>query len=169
MVKAAVLKEGQTLDSLKETDYKDATARNNVNDGVIKYTIRDLYGTGNYTGPEEGKSILTTKNAIVLEYEGKLSQGVNKAEIKNTLRADLTILDDIIYQLDMNQITNNDGKGIYVDKHESLPIVVENRKSEYPHTGGMGTLIFTLAGLVLMSAAAYVYSRKRGESYDEEL
>ena len=167
MFKAAVLKEGKTLDSLKDTDFKDATARDNVNDGVIKYTIRDLYGTGNYTGPEEGKSILTTKNSIVIEYVGKLSQGVKEAEIKNTLRADLTILDDTIYQLDMDQITNKDGKGIYVDKHESRPIVVENRKSEYPHTGGMGTLIFTLAGLVLMSAAAYVYSRKRGVSYDD--
>ena len=48
-----------------------------------------------------------------------------------------------------------------------IPIPVENRKAEYPHTGGMGTLIFTLAGLMLMSAAAYVYSRKRGVSYDE--
>lgn len=49
----------------------------------------------------------------------------------------------------------------------SKAIEIENKKGEYPHTGGMGTLIFTLAGLVLMSAAAYVYSRKRGESYDD--
>lgn len=49
----------------------------------------------------------------------------------------------------------------------SKPIEIENKKGEYPHTGGMGTLIFTLAGLVLMSAAAYVYSRKRGVSYDD--
>lgn len=48
-----------------------------------------------------------------------------------------------------------------------LPIPIENKKGEYPLTGGRGTLIFTLAGLVLMSAAAYVYSRKRGVSYDE--
>ena len=47
------------------------------------------------------------------------------------------------------------------------PIEIENNKGEYPLTGGRGTLIFTLAGLVLMSAAAYVYSRKRGVSYDE--
>lgn len=47
------------------------------------------------------------------------------------------------------------------------PIEIENKKGEYPLTGGRGTLIFTLAGLVLMSAAAYVYSRKRGVSYDE--
>lgn len=167
MFKAAVLKEGKTLDSLKDTDFKDATARDNVNDGIIKYTIRDLYGSANYKGPEEGKSILTTKDSIVIEYVGKLKDNSTVAEIKNQIRADLTILDDTKYKLDMEQITNNDGKGIYVDKHESRPIVVENRKSEYPHTGGMGTLIFTLAGILLMSAAAYVYSRKRGESYDE--
>lgn len=51
--------------------------------------------------------------------------------------------------------------------YKITPIEIENKKGEYPHTGGMGTLIFTLAGLVLMSAAAYVYSRKRGVSYDD--
>ena len=47
------------------------------------------------------------------------------------------------------------------------PIKIENKKGEYPWTGGMGTLIFTVSGLILMSAAAYVYSRKRRASYDE--
>ena len=47
------------------------------------------------------------------------------------------------------------------------PIEIENNKGVYPLTGGMGTLIFTVTGLILMSAAAYVYSRKRRESYDE--
>ena len=68
------------------------------------------------------------------------------------------------------------GDDIYfgTKKFDSLPeikstgsIEIENKKGEYPHTGGRGTLIFTLAGLVLMSAAAYVYSRKRGVSYDD--
>ena len=49
----------------------------------------------------------------------------------------------------------------------TLPIPVENKKGEYPWTGGMGTLIFTVTGLILMTAAAYVYSRKRRTSYDE--
>ena len=47
------------------------------------------------------------------------------------------------------------------------PIEIENNKGVYPLTGGMGTLIFTITGLVLMSAAAYVYKRKRSVSYDE--
>ena len=49
----------------------------------------------------------------------------------------------------------------------TLPIPVENKKGEYPWTGGMGTLIFTVSGLILMTAAAHVYSRKRRASYDE--
>ena len=47
------------------------------------------------------------------------------------------------------------------------PIDIVNNKGEYPWTGGMGTLIFTVTGLILMTAAAYVYSRKRRASYDE--
>lgn len=47
------------------------------------------------------------------------------------------------------------------------PVEVENHKAEYPWTGGMGTLIFTVTGLILMTAAAYVYSRKRRASYDD--
>ncbi|MDU7114129.1 MAG: SpaA isopeptide-forming pilin-related protein, partial [Peptoniphilus harei] len=47
------------------------------------------------------------------------------------------------------------------------PIEIENNKGVYPLTGGRGTLIFTVSGLILMTAAAYVYSRKRRESYDE--
>ena len=57
---------------------------------------------------------------------------------------------------------------IYKDSTNAyIPIKIENNKGEYPSTGGMGTLIFTVSGLILMTAAAYVYSRKRRESYDE--
>ena len=47
------------------------------------------------------------------------------------------------------------------------PIEVENFKGEFPITGGLGTIIFTVTGLVIMSAAAYLYKRKRNISYDE--
>ena len=53
--------------------------------------------------------------------------------------------------------------------NDKIVIEVENHKGEYPWTGGMGTLIFTVSGLILMSAAAYVYSRKRRASYDDKL
>lgn len=50
---------------------------------------------------------------------------------------------------------------------ESDPIEIENFKGEFPITGGLGTIIFTLTGLIIMSAAAYLYKRKRNMSYDE--
>ena len=50
---------------------------------------------------------------------------------------------------------------------ETNPMEVENYKGEFPITGGLGTIIFTITGLVIMSAAAYLYKRKRNVSYDE--
>lgn len=47
------------------------------------------------------------------------------------------------------------------------PIEVENFKGEFPVTGGLGTIIFTVTGLVVMSAAAYLYKRKRNMYYYE--
>ena len=72
---------------------------------------------------------------------------------------------ELTYSLDYDKIGKEDK--IYVDYQSTEPIQVENRKGEYPWTGGRGTLIFTVSGLVLMSAAAYVYSRKRRASYDD--
>ena len=50
---------------------------------------------------------------------------------------------------------------------ESKPIEVENYKGEFPITGGIGTVIFTVTGLMIMTAAAYLYKRKRNASYYE--
>ena len=47
------------------------------------------------------------------------------------------------------------------------PIVIENKKAEYPGTGGMGTFIFTSCGLALMGLAYLSYRRKRGLVIDE--
>ena len=72
---------------------------------------------------------------------------------------------ELTYSLDYDKIGKEDK--IYVDYQSTDPIQVENHKAEYPWTGGMGTLVFTVTGLVLMTAAVYVYSRKRRASYDE--
>lgn len=163
MIKAAVLKNGQTIDSLKEKDFKEVTASDNQNDGVIKYTIRDILGTGNYTGPEEGKRILTTNDSIVIEYVGKLNNTAT-SNVKTELRFDLTILDDINYEVDMNKLTSKDDNGTYIDIHENKPIQVENNKATYPLTGAMGIIGFIVVGVVMMATAYYKYRRKRRES-----
>ena len=48
----------------------------------------------------------------------------------------------------------------------SKPIEVENKKGMYPSTGGIGTILFTVAGAVLMTFAGLSYYRKRRKSYE---
>lgn len=47
--------------------------------------------------------------------------------------------------------------------HQAIKLNVENNKSGWvlPTTGGMGTLLFTVVGLLLMAAAAFVFFRKK--------
>ena len=50
---------------------------------------------------------------------------------------------------------------------EINPIEVENKKAEYPHTGGMGTFIFTCFGASLIGLAYLSYRRRRGLVFDD--
>ncbi|MDU4731102.1 SpaA isopeptide-forming pilin-related protein [Finegoldia magna] len=45
-----------------------------------------------------------------------------------------------------------------------LPILIENKKGEYPLTGAMGIIGFLVVGAVMMATAYYKYRRKRRES-----
>ncbi|WP_420685933.1 SpaH/EbpB family LPXTG-anchored major pilin [Bacillus cereus] len=49
------------------------------------------------------------------------------------------------------------------ENHQAIKLNVENNKSGWvlPTTGGMGTVLFTLVGLLLMAAAAFVFFRKK--------
>ena len=51
--------------------------------------------------------------------------------------------------------------------NENNPIEVENYKGEFPITGGLGTIIFTVTGLMVMSAAIYLHRRKKNVLLDE--
>ncbi len=123
------------------------------------YSLKEITGNGQKDG-----QVITT-DTIVVEYTGALAQGKTKVDQKAEVILNYSITDQVDYSLDWTALTEN--KSVYDEYDLTKPVEVENRKAEYPHTGGMGTLIFTLAGLVLMSAAAYVYSRKRGVSYDD--
>ena len=45
-----------------------------------------------------------------------------------------------------------------------LPILIENKKGEYPLTGALGIIGFLVVGAVMMTTAYYKYRRKRRES-----
>ncbi|HDR4902682.1 TPA: SpaH/EbpB family LPXTG-anchored major pilin [Bacillus cereus] len=49
------------------------------------------------------------------------------------------------------------------ENHQAIKLNVENNKSGWvlPTTGGMGTVLFTVVGLLLMAAAAFVFFRKK--------
>ena len=162
LVKAATLEKGKTPDSLEAKDFKDVVPLNAFNIGnatVRRYPVRSLFGQPNASG------MIETNKAIVVEMTGELTDKSNPVDIGFDINFDQSTIDRITYKLDLGKLSSADP--VYVDKVDDSPIQVENRKGEYPWTGGMGTLIFTVSGLILMSAAAYVYSRKRRASYDD--
>lgn len=165
-VKVALISEDsqKSIADLSEKDFekKDALSRGTAgNNTGSRYSLKELLGE------ETDDEITTTTDTIVVEYTGTLADITKPVDQKAEFIIDNTILDTAEYSLDINTLSSTDPVYVDVNKSNITPIPVENRKAEYPLTGGRGTLIFTLAGLVLMSAAAYVYSRKRGVSYDE--
>ena len=170
LIKVAVLDNTKNVSDLTEKDFKSVSPTNYTATSTtnpLKYSIKDMYGTGNYTRDEEGKSNLSTNKTLVVEFTGKLKENVTgpvKPKSDVNINAFDRMVDEVTSSLDITDLSSN--KGSYVDT--KTPIKVENRKGQYPLTGGMGTLIFTVSGLILMTAAAYVYKRKRGVSYDEE-
>lgn len=169
LVNVAILKKdgGKTLANLEEKDFKKFDA---ISFGTAGNLTGSRYGLKEMLEKEDvANSSITTTDSIVMEFTGKLEDNntSGKADQLFELVFDSSIDDEVRDKIDVKTIAEN--KPAYADHDQKDPIQIENRKAEYPHTGGMGTLIFTLAGLVLMSAAAYVYSRKRGDSYDGEL
>ena len=164
-IRYAVLDENKSISDLKEEDFKEFEPRNSTANPLM-YAVARMYGENNYTKPSTTNSEIYTKKSLVVEVTGKLGESATSPiSIKMDVNSDHWKYSELTYSLDYDKIGKEDK--IYVDYQSTVPIQVENRKGEYPWTGGMGTLIFTVTGLILMSAAAYVYSRKRRASYDD--
>ena len=167
VIKYAVLEKGQKIDS-PNLNFKEMTAnRREEMNGKLRsrYNVRDLFEIPYTT------NAVTTEKSVVVEYTGKLNEGqVSPINIDVDIKSDRFIHDTMNFNVALGDNATDKKEYVEITTKEGetpKPIQVENRKAEYPWTGGMGTLIFTVAGLILMSAAAYVYSRKRRESYDE--
>ena len=164
-VKLAVVDKKKALRDLKEDDFTrtGTPTANSENSDILVYTIKDLYGTGNYKVPEAGKSNITADKTLVVEFTGKLNDSQTKpldlkAEVYSN--ASRESIDDVAYNLDINNV--NGGKGAYINP--IIPIQVENRKATYPLTGAMGIVGFLVVGGIMMATAYYKYRRKRRES-----
>lgn len=75
------------------------------------------------------------------------------------VNSDLWKYSELTYTLDYDKIVKEDK--VYVDYNGTDPIQIENRKAEYPWTGGNGTRLFTMVGIAAMVVAAIGYSRKK--------
>ena len=167
-VNVALLKKDgdKTLETLEEKDFTKMDAFSFQSAGGTvgsRYGLKEMLGETSTTDKP-----ITTTDSIVMEFTGKLDDNntTGTADQLFELVFESQIDDSIEDKLDLSVLAGD--KPLYGDYDTTKAIELENRKAEYPLTGGMGTLIFTLAGLMLMSAAAYVYKRKRGVSYDEE-
>ena len=168
-IRVATLEKDKSVADLTDKDFKGVSPRNQqYSTNPLIYSIPSLYNTNDYTQPNPKIANIVTEKGLVVEITGKITDKSKAVELNPEVysRAFSKSIDKVSYKLDINNMS--EGKGTYIDYVSKDPIQVENRKGQYPLTGGRGTLIFTITGLVLMSAAAYVYKRKRGVSYDEE-
>ena len=167
-IKVATLEKGKAVADLKEADFREVNPRNQqYSTNPLIYSIPSLYKTNDYTQPNPRIANIVTEKGLVVEITGTIadkSQAVNlKSEVYS--RAFSQSIDLVNYQLDINNLSSDKGK--YINYESKDPIKVENRKGQFPWTGGMGTIIFTVTGLMVMTVAAYLYKRKRKASYDE--
>lgn len=70
-----------------------------------------------------------------------------------------------VYKLDDKFNRVNKDNAIDKENKDVYPINIENKKVEYPQTGGVGSIIFTIVGLTMMLVATFVLN-KREECYE---
>ena len=70
--------------------------------------------------------------------------------------------DSIEDKLDLSILAGD--KPLYGDHDTTKPIQIENRKVEYPFTGGPGVWIgFAIIGLIVMLGGVLIYTKKKKE------
>ena len=164
-VKVALIGKDSTkkISDLKETDFKEEYSPEiyKPEDG----NTRSAYSLKTITGNSKTDGSVTTTDSIVVEYTGTLAQGNTKVDQKAEVILNYSIEDHVEYSLDWTVLTEN--KSVYAEHKLTVSVQVENKKAEYPGTGGMGTFIFTSCGLALMGLAYLSYRRRRGLVFDE--
>ena len=154
-VKTAVVKQGESIDSLTDQSYSTFTSTDSSGNILYKNNLRVMYKIASQNW---SKNIDVT-DALVIEVTGTFTDE-KPANFKVEMVSDQTTYDDISYTVDLNNFS--EGKGAYIDA--KTPIEVENKKATYPLTGAMGIIGFIVVGVVMMATAYYKYRRKRRES-----
>ncbi|WP_276877195.1 SpaA isopeptide-forming pilin-related protein, partial [Anaerococcus hydrogenalis] len=173
LVNVAILKknpdakkgEKKSIAELEAKDYREVDAVSFTTAGNItgsRYGLKDMLGETSTTDEP-----LTTTDAIVMEFSGKLDDNNNTgtADQLFELIFDSSIKDNVSDKLNVNALAEN--KPIYADHDSKNPIQVENKKTQLPMTNGLAAWIgFTIIGLVLMVLAVWYYNRKKNKTVD---
>ena len=173
LVNVAILKknpdakkgEKKSIAELEAKDYREVDAVSFTTAGNItgsRYGLKDMLGVESTTDEP-----LTTTDAIVMEFSGKLDDNNNTgiADQLFELLFDSSIKDNVNDKLNVKALAEN--KPIYADHDTNKPIQVENKKTQLPMTNGLAAWIgFTIIGLVLMVLAVWYYNRKKNKAID---
>lgn len=173
LVNVAILKknpdakkgEKKSIAELEAKDYREVDAVSFTTAGNItgsRYGLKDMLGETSTTD-----NPLTTTDAIVMEFSGKLDDNNNTgiADQLFELLFDSSIKDNVNDKLNVKALAEN--KPIYADHDTNKPIQVENKKTQLPMTNGLAAWIgFTIIGLVLMVLAVWYYNRKKNKAVD---
>lgn len=169
-IKVAVLDKGKTIDDLQEKDFKSIGPSNynlDKDSNPLRYQLKEMHRSDkDYERPNPNGSNLVTEKTLVVELVGKLNDtSATKVDLRTDVynRAFNIMIDQVTCKVDTTD--TSDAKGGYVKPGDTNPIEIENNKSEYPSTGGIGTIIFTLGGAILMTFAGISYCRKRRKCY----
>lgn len=148
-IRLAKLGKDKSLADLKKEDFKDVS-------GYTTYQGENYY-TYTINLPQD----VTSDDLLMYEFVGTRSNNdLEKLDLKARL-VDSTNEDTEVDSLVDTIYPDKTGQ-IYKEKDPSTPIEVENSKAEYPFTGGPGVWSgFTVLGLLVMIAGAYVYHRRR--------
>ncbi len=128
------------------------------NDSYLLIKGLDPYKDYYFKETTTPKGYYAPSNAFKLDLDSQMTEA-DETEHSGTLSIDSTVT--ALDQVDSKLVSGN------VDAAESnqYDIVIKNSSTpSLPTTGGMGTLLFTIAGLALMVVAAAVYFARRRKS-----
>ena len=132
-----------------------------VSEGVYKYSETKIEGTTTTTivAPNGNVQITGLDEGTYHFTETKAPEGYSI----NTAGVDVKI-DDLSADLTNNNAPLTDAQKAVLSQKASIN---DTKLSSLPFTGGMGTTIFTVLGVVLMSLAAVLYfaTKKKSSAY----
>lgn len=122
---------------------------------------------GNVTFKKDGKNIMVSEGTYYLEEtEAPSGYSLLNSKVKVVIGEENNTESKVVFYYNVNNKKNKDDtlEKTYIEKDGVVEVSISNKKGfNLPSTGGMGTYIFTIGGLVVMAGAVLllVSSKKK--------